>query len=190
MHILSPGALGSVVFQLAPSKLGVSTVSDRTSDYDAIRPDIWTHLAFGRGYGSYDHVSYRVLDSEILSRLVDSGILGLLSLVLMLVCIIAAARGPIRSRHPDWAPPALSVAAAAVAFLVLAFLFDVTSFPHTPYILLSLAGLLAVVVGSPDEHATEHRSADHHVAGALRGDRQLRRPVPFDRARSGSPARR
>jgi hypothetical protein len=143
IHALSPGALGSILFQFHPERLGVSTVSDRSADYDAIRPDVWTNLLFGRGYGSYDHVSYRVLDSEILSRLVDTGVLGLLSLVFMVVTIVATARGPIRSRHPLWSPPALAVAAAAVAFLVLAFLFDLTSFPHTPYILMSLAGLLA-----------------------------------------------
>ena len=60
VHALSPGALGSIVFQLHPDSLGVSTVSDRTADYDAIRPDVWSHLFFGRGYSSYDHVTYRV----------------------------------------------------------------------------------------------------------------------------------
>ena len=40
-----------------PSRLGVTTVSDRAADYDAVRPDVWTHLLFGRGWGSYDHVT-------------------------------------------------------------------------------------------------------------------------------------
>jgi hypothetical protein len=166
VHALSPGALGSILFQLHPNRLGVSTVSDRTADYDAIRPDAWTHLVFGRGYGSYDHVAYRVLDSEILSRLVDGGVLGLLSLIGMLFCIVWAARGLIRSRHPVWAPPALSVASAAIAFLVLSFLFDVSSFPHTPYILMSLAGLLAVMVSQPDE--AESRPAAPRDSGRAR----------------------
>jgi putative inorganic carbon (hco3(-)) transporter len=186
IHALSPGALGSILFQLNPGRLGVSTVSDRTADYDAIRPDVWTHLAFGRGYGSYDHVTYRVLDSEILSRLVDSGILGLLSLILMLLFIVAAARGLIRSRDPVWAPPALAVASAAIAFLVLAFLFDVSSFPHTPYILMSLAGLLAVMRSQPAE---EPRPAPRHV------ETFLRTPAPASFGRHGPrhpelPARR
>jgi len=174
VHALSPGALGSIVFQLHPDSLGVSTVSDRTADYDAIRPDVWSHLLFGRGYGSYDHVAYRILDSEILSRLVDSGIIGLLSLVFMLVCIVAGARGLIRSRHPVWAPPALAVAAAAIAYLVLAFLFDVSSFPHTPYILVTLAGLLAVMLSQPEE---EPRSGPAHVGGHARRPRAPRAPL-------------
>ena len=56
-----------------PSAARGATVSDRAADYDAVRPDVWSHLAFGRGYGSYDHVSYRILDSEMLSRLVEIG---------------------------------------------------------------------------------------------------------------------
>jgi hypothetical protein len=187
IHALSPGALGSILFQLHPNRLGVSTVSDRTADYDAIRPDVWTHLFFGRGYGSYDHVTYRVLDSEILSRLVDSGILGLLSVVLLLVCIVAAASGLIRSRDPVWSPPALAVAGAAVAFLVLAFLFDVSSFPHTPYILMSLAGLLAVMRAQPVAHP---RSAPRHFDGAGRKARPAVPALGHDRRHSELSARR
>ena len=112
-------------------------------------------------------MAFRILDSEILSRLVDSGIIGLLSLIFMLVCIVLAARGLIKSRHPVWAPPALSVAAAAVAFLVLAFLFDVSSFPHTPYILMSLAGLLAVMLSS----RKRSRGPGRPTSAATRGAR-------------------
>ena len=151
IHLLSPGAFGSILFQLHPSRLGVATVSDRAADYDAVRPDLWSHLAFGRGYGSYDHLSYRILDSEMLSRVVDTGILGALAVVFMLMAIVFASRKLINARDPVWSLPVLAVAAAAVAFLVFAFLFDVTSFPHVPYILLSLAALVAVVVsGEPD----------------------------------------
>jgi hypothetical protein len=173
VHVLSPGALGSILFQLHPASLSASTVSDRTADYDAIRPDVWSHLLFGRGYGSYDHVAYRVLDSEILSRLVDSGVIGLGSLIFMLVCIVVGARGLINSRHPVWAPHALSVAASAIAFLVLAFLFDVSAFPHTPYILISLAGLLAVMLSQPAE---EPRQGPLHV-GAYTRPRTPRVPL-------------
>lgn len=159
IHTLSPGALGAIVFQLRPSRLGVSTVSDRASDYDAVRPDVWSNLLLGRGYGTYDHNAYRVLDSEVLSRLVDTGVLGLLALFMMLLLIVVAARATIRSRHPVWSPAALAVAAATVAFLVLTFLFDVTSFPHDPYILMSMAGFLAVLISHrPGDDAPSSRA--------------------------------
>jgi putative inorganic carbon (HCO3(-)) transporter len=151
VHLLSPGAFGSIIAQ--GENLGVGTVSDRTSDYDALRPDLWSNLAFGRGYGSS---SYRILDSEVLTRLVDSGIVGLLFYVLMLVSVLLAARFLIRSQHERWAPYALAVAAATVAFFVLSFLFDVMVFPHTPYALLSLAALLAAMRAAVDDDVETH----------------------------------
>jgi hypothetical protein len=152
LHVLSPGALGSIAFQLRGDRLDVNTVSDRTSDYDAIRPDVWTHLPLGRGYGTYEHASYRILDMELLHELVEVGMLGLAAYLLMILSVIAVARAPIRGRHPRDAPVALAVAATAVAFLVVSTLFDVMSFPHCPYIFLSMAALLvATVTGDKQE---------------------------------------
>jgi hypothetical protein len=144
---LSPGALKSTVDQFTRSDAqAVGTVSDRTADYDAIRPDVWSHLAFGRGYGSYNHDTYRILDSEILLRTIEGGVLGLASFLLIGLSVIASTRRTIRSRDPTSAETALVGAAIAVAFLVLAFLFDELSFPHVPYIFIYMVGLVAVVV--------------------------------------------
>jgi hypothetical protein len=81
----------------------------------------------------------------MLTRLLDSGVVGVVFYVLMLMSLLVAASFLIRSRHERWAPYALAVAAATVAFLVLSFLFDVMAFPHTPYALVSLAALLAIM---------------------------------------------
>jgi hypothetical protein len=155
VHVLSPGAFGAIAEQLHPTRLGaVSTVSDRTSDYDAVRPDVWTHLAFGRGYGSYEHTTYRVLDMEMLRQLIEVGVVGLTAYIMLMVSIVATARAPIRRRRPEESRVALAAAATAVSFLVISTLFDVMSFPHCPYILLWMAGLLAVVVTNPPADET------------------------------------
>jgi len=146
IHVLAPGALGSTAIQFDANRLGVSTVSDRTVDYDAIRPDVWTNLAFGRGWGSYNHVDYRLLDSEILHRLVEMGVIGLLAFLAMGIAVVAATRKLIAARDPKWSPLALIGAAAAVPFVVASALFDVLSFPHATYIFLYLAGLTSVIV--------------------------------------------
>jgi hypothetical protein len=147
IQVLSPGALSAVAGQLDRKRLGVTTVSDRTADYDAIRPDVWSHLAFGRGYGSYEHTSYRVLDMELLRQLIEVGVIGLLAYIMLVVAVVGVARGPIRARRRDDTPVALAVAAAAVCFLVVSTLFDVMSFPHVPYLFLWMAALLAVMCG-------------------------------------------
>jgi hypothetical protein len=147
VKVLAPGALGGLALQLDSDRLGVTTVSDRTSDYDAIRPDVWSHLAFGQGFGTYDQ---RVLDMEILARLVEGGVFGVAAYLLLIVSVLAVARGPIRMRDPATAPIALAAAAAAVGLLVLSTLFDVMAFPHTPYIFLCLSALLVVAVKRPE----------------------------------------
>jgi hypothetical protein len=145
IQLMTPGSLSQVAGQLNGNKLGVNTVSDRTADYDAIRPDVWSHLAFGRGYGSYEPTTYRVTDMELLRQLIEVGVVGVLAFVMMIVAVVGVARGPIRARRPDEAPIALSVASSAVCLLVVSTLFDVMSFPHVPYVFLWMAALLAVI---------------------------------------------
>lgn len=145
---LAPNALGSIVDQFEPNRLGVSTVSDRVSDYDAIRPDLLSHIAFGRGFGSYEHLSYRVLDNDLLMRIVETGLVGLAAYLFMLLMAIGVATPMIRSRISGRAEPALAIAAATGAFLMLSVLYDVMSFPQAPYLLMVLFGFLAVLVGA------------------------------------------
>ncbi len=169
LPFLAPNALGSIVDQFKPSHLGVSTVSDRVSDYDAIRPDLLSHPLFGEGYGSYEHTNHRVLDNDLLMRVVETGIVGLAAFVLMIVLVIGAAAPIIRGRDPNAAPVALAVAAAAGAFLLLSALFDVMAFPHTPYLLMVMFGLLATTL------AGERR---RQRPGPLRAQVPLRLPAP------------
>ncbi len=144
-RILSPGAIGSTLSQfLRPDRADVPTVSDRVADYDAVRPDLWTHFAFGRGFGSYDHETYRILDSEILHRLVEMGVLGLVAFLAIPVTVIWAARRALADGDPARASIALVGACAGACFLVVATLYDVLSFAHGVYAFLYIAGLVAV----------------------------------------------
>jgi hypothetical protein len=161
---LSPGAMGSTVAQfLRSDRTAVRTVSDRTSDYDAIRPDLWTNFAFGRGWGTYNHNSYRILDSEILHRTVETGVLGLLAFLIMGVAVVVTARATIASRDPTWAPLALVGAAAAACFMVISALYDSLSFPHATYVFLYMAGFVAVVVGRPTKREERKPERPHEL---------------------------
>jgi hypothetical protein len=144
--LVSPGTISPVTDQFKPDRLGANNVSDRASDYDAIRPDVLTHLAFGRGYGSYQPIGHRILDSEVLVRIVEMGAVGLIAFILLPLSVVATGRSTITSRHPDWAPPVLAGVAVAIVFLVGAALFDSMSFPQVPYIFLCFAAFVVVVV--------------------------------------------
>ena len=144
---LAPGAIGATIGQFTRSDAtALPTVSDRTSDYDAIRPDVWSHILLGRGWGSYNHDSYRILDSEILLRTIDTGVLGLCAFFLVGISVIATTRKLIAARDPSTAPVALVGALVTVAFFVAALLFDELSFPHAAYIFLYMIGLVTVVL--------------------------------------------
>jgi hypothetical protein len=159
---LSPGALGSTISQFTRSdRASVPTVNDRASDYDAVRPDVWSHLALGRGWGSYNHDSYRILDSEILLRTIETGVLGLAAFLLLGLSVVACSRKTIASRDPATAPVALIGASIAVGFLVLATLMDELSFPHAVYIFLYMVGFEAVILErrGRDEEPTPAPSA-------------------------------
>ena len=171
VSVLSPGAIQSTVSQFTRSDAAsVPTVSDRASDYDAVRPDVLSHVAFGRGWGSYEHTDYRVLDSEILYRMVETGVLGLVAYVLVTVSVLASTRATIASRDPFSAPVALIGASGAVAFLVISFLYDVMAFPHGPYIFLYMSGLAAVAI--------VRRPATRAPAQTARPPAAVREPAP------------
>ena len=91
VHVVAPGAFGSVTEQLNSSRLNVPTVSDRVVRYDAVRPDVWSHLLLGRGIGTYDHVAHRILDSEVLGRLIETGVFGLVTYFLMMISVVFVA---------------------------------------------------------------------------------------------------
>jgi hypothetical protein len=162
---VSPSAVHSVVAQFTRSDASkVATVSDRTADYDAIRPDLWTHFLFGRGFGSYNHDTYRILDSEILSRVVETGVLGLLAFLSISLTVILSSRRTIAGRDPRWAPTALCGTAAAVGFLTVSTLMDVMAVPHGPYIFLYIAGLVSIVVAKePEPEPPPPPSRDHEL---------------------------
>lgn len=159
VKLAAPGALGGVTGQIAPSRLGVSTVDVRIVRFDAVRADVWSHLALGQGFGTYYPV--RVLDNELLGRLVEGGVLGLIAYGLMLLSIVGVALGPIRRNEPGPTSIGLVAAAGAIGALVLSVLYDFIGFPHGPYILFSIAGLLVAVVKAPERTGSDtHRAAE------------------------------
>ena len=158
--IVSPGTVTPLIRQFSPSQFGPNapdTTSARDVTYDAIRPDVWTHLALGRGYGSYMPTGHRIVDSELLLRLVEMGVIGVAAFFWLGLSVVATARRTINSRHPINAPPALAAAAAAAIFLAAGAMFTELSYPQVPYILFYLAAFVAVIVKPPNERSPAER---------------------------------
>ena len=161
VHFTSPGALGSVLTQLEPGHFNnVLSTTDRTARYDAVRPDLLSHLLLGRGYESYDPHKYRILDNEYLGLLITTGLIGLLAYLGIFATMMSAAHRTIRGARSPSAPRWRSAAFAAVGVIALASgLFDVLSFPHVPYLLFFVGAMIVVLrERSPNSHKSSRRS--------------------------------
>jgi len=146
VHVTSPGALGSVLEQLEPGHVNtVATTTDRVARYDAVRPDILSHLLIGRGYGSYDPHKYRILDNEYLGVLIAVGALGLVAYFAILLTMMRLAHRTIRGPDPRRSALALAALASVGVILVASALFDVFSFPHVPYLLFFVGGMIVAL---------------------------------------------
>jgi hypothetical protein len=151
LQIASPGSLNSIINEFSGNKLtNADTTWHRSIAYEAMRPDIFSHLVFGSGYGTYDEQQNRILDSQFLRQLVEMGVLGLIAYFYMPVSVIASGVSLIRSRHPIYAPAALALAAGSAAFITSSLLSTIIAFPHVPYIFLTYAAFMAVLVHRPD----------------------------------------
>jgi O-Antigen ligase len=138
------GGSVSVINQLTG---GENKASDegRTSDYEAVVPDVLTDPIFGRGYGTLDSLksdTYRIFDNEYLGELYQTGFLGLIAFIaLILTPVVIAVRYAARKDNPLRGPPALAAAAGCLAFAVGAALYDILTFPQAPYLFLFLAAM-------------------------------------------------
>ncbi len=154
-HVFAPGAIGGVLQQLTGNELKtVNTTQHRANGYDAIRPLVWAHPALGQGYGSYNAFVNRILDNQILDQTIETGVVGAVAYIAMILSVLGAMIPLVRARGMR-APPALACAAGAVAFLTVSFLYDSMGFPHGPYVFFTLAGLAAVLLTS----STDSRAA-------------------------------
>jgi O-antigen ligase len=146
IHFIAPGALGAVVNQLAPGSVNeVDTTKDRVSDYDAIKPDFAAHPLAGRGYGSYNQKTHRILDNQYLALGIGVGLLGVVAYLAIFVTAFFGANRVARSGDRKRAPPALGAAAAIIVAAVSGALLDFLSFPQLPYLFCFIAAIAYVL---------------------------------------------
>jgi hypothetical protein len=143
IHIALPGQLGSTLSELQPSRAtAVNTDKVRVQRYDAVRPDIMSHLLLGRGFESYDPLKYRYLDNEYLGLLIGTGVIGTVAFLAILGSLFTLGHPLIRGPDEYRSSPALALQVALVMILVTSALFDALSFDHVSYMLFYLGALL------------------------------------------------
>ena len=174
VHFSSPGAFGSVLNQLNPTAFNsVLTTKDRTSDYDAVRPDVMSHVLFGRGYQTYDGHKYRILDNEYLALAIGVGFVGLATYLLIFAVALSAAHPTIRGPDPRRASLALACAGAVAVMAVVTLLFDNLSFPHVPYLFFFIAALVVVLRERSPAEGTAPATVPVRLGVPIRHERPL-----------------
>lgn len=154
-----------------------ASTDGRTSDYEAVVPDLLTHPAIGRGFGTHDsirHDQYRIFDNEYLGIVYEVGLIGLLAWLLLVLLPVYQARFAMRSNNPLRGPPALAAAAGCIGFAVATALYDILSFPQAPYLFVFLA---AMCVSASSVEKVAPAIVVRRAADLARRRRRPRRPV-------------
>jgi O-antigen ligase len=178
IKLMAPGALSGVKYQFAGGSQNSNAA--RTIDYDGVRPDVLDRPLLGRGFGSYDPQIWqrkvlptgvhRVLDNQDLLTTVETGFLGLLAYLGLLVSGGSLGHRTARRRDPVFAPYATAGVAAIAAFIICNSLFDVLAFPHAPYVCFFVLGVITVAARGAESPVPKRATRPRDVlsAGSLR----------------------
>lgn len=148
IYVAIPGILGT----LARLFTGISTdgsAASRTDSYGLAWSFIEASPLVGRGFSTF-LPSYRILDNQYLGLLIETGCLGLASLLAVFLAAIGLGFRATRSSRTRPADSSLaramtaSVCVGAVGFAT----FDALGFPQVPGLLFAMVGLLGSYAAS------------------------------------------
>jgi hypothetical protein len=146
VHLMAPGQIGSAFAELLPGQATAAlTTKDRVARYDAVRPDVMSHVLIGSGFQSYDPVKNRILDNEFMGLMIGVGGIGLAAYLGIFIVLLAMGHTMIRGPDPRRAATALALQAAIVTTAVANALFDELSFTHVSYLFFFLAALVVAL---------------------------------------------
>lgn len=150
VYLTVPGLLGT----LRGLFLGISTdtsAASRTDSYAIAEEFIARSPLFGRGYGTF-LPKYRILDNQLLGTTIETGIVGLVVLLsLIVVPIVLCMRVRRATAEPRVRHLAQALAAAIAASGISFALYDALSFP-------TAAGMFFLVVGCAGALIRLHRN--------------------------------
>jgi O-antigen ligase len=140
MRLFVPGLIGTL-FSLFNNLSGDPSIQHRTEDYARADVQIAVHPWLGRGFGTYLPDKYGPLDNQYLGTLVENGIIGLASLVLIL---IAGAYAAVQIRRIAKDPVVRDLAQTLLASLAVIMMADAT---YDAFGFIMATGICFMLVG-------------------------------------------
>lgn len=140
MKLLVPGLLGTIKAFFFSVEVDPS-ISARQGDYGYVGRFISESPITGRGYATFIPTRYDFIDNQYLLSMVETGIVGLLSLIGLVVVGMSLARGA-RKRSADAAGRELgqALAASIAVVAITCATFDFLSFPTARTLFFIMAG--------------------------------------------------
>ncbi|MDQ3932797.1 MAG: O-antigen ligase family protein [Actinomycetota bacterium] len=146
-----PGLLGTIRSLFTNLSSDPST-QGRTADYALVGRYVARHPVLGQGFRTFLPKRYELLDNQYLLTLMETGIAGLVALLLLLlVPVFILKRARQRTQDPQVRDLAQSLIASMVVFLLAFATFDALSFPMVAgllFLLLGCGGALWRLVGT------------------------------------------
>lgn len=141
MTVVVPGLLGTIRSFFVNSGVDPS-VSGRTDDYDVVFETFRQFPIFGRGFGTYTPTAgFNFIDNQYLMTLVESGLVGLLAMLLFLAIGYSAARSTKRRAGDQTTRNLAQSLAAGIAVHITAFAtYDALVFRTSAMSLFLLVG--------------------------------------------------
>ncbi|GII53532.1 hypothetical protein Pth03_19210 [Planotetraspora thailandica] len=140
MRLLIPGLIGTVMNLI--SVIGSDENSTtRTGDYDAVVQAVSQRPLFGQGFATYLPRVYRVIDNQYLMSALETGLVGLVGLLVFLASGWLLARGARRVATDEETRHLAQCFAASMAVAVFGFgTFDAFSFPMITNLMFLILG--------------------------------------------------
>jgi O-antigen ligase len=145
MRLVVPGLIGTIL-SLFRNLGGDPSVQGRTQDYATASAQIDAKPWLGRGFGTYLPSRYGPLDNQYLGSLVETGLIGMLTFILVMFAAIYAARSARRaSTDPDFRDLAQSLVASVVVVIVGSVTYDQLGFAMSTGLAFVLFGVCGVL---------------------------------------------
>jgi hypothetical protein len=140
MRLFVPGLIGTL-FSLFNNLSGDPSIQHRQEDYARAEIQIVQHPWLGKGFGTYLPAKYGPLDNQYLGTLVETGIVGLASLIFVL---IAGAYAAVQIRRVARDPVIRDLAQTMLASLSVIMVADAT---YDAFGFIMATGMCFMLVG-------------------------------------------
>ena len=172
LFVFAPKVPGVLIDLFTKANEDVS-ISTRTEDYSKAADFISQNPFFGRGFKTFDPARYFYLDNQYLLSLIETGIIGTICLLGLLVTAITLARNVRHTSRDPFVRELGQCCVAAIFAVMLCFAtFDTMSFPMISFTTLAIVGIASALWRVNRFENGDLSFAFTHISSRIIGDQK------------------